>query len=131
MGTFLTDGAGRALYLFTSDTASKSMCATGDCPNQWPPLVTTGSATAGSGIMAGKLDTITRPDGKKQVTYNGHPLYYFAGDTAPGQTTGQGNNGFGAVWWLVKPSGDELTASAAPSSAPTSPSGSGAGGGWS
>jgi predicted lipoprotein with Yx(FWY)xxD motif len=133
-GSFLTDSSGRALYLWTPDTKSKSMCS-GACASAWPPLTAKGSPTAGTGAAASDLGTISRSDGTKQVTYAGHPLYYFAGDKAAGQTNGEGSNGFGAPWYLVGPSGQQITslsaASAPSSTAPSSSSGSNAGGGWS
>ena len=88
--------------------------------------------------MSADLGTITRSDGTKQVTYKGHPLYYYAADTSPGQVTGQGSNSFGAKWWLVAPSGAAITKSASggSSSGGSSSSSSGgsssssSGGGW-
>ncbi len=112
LGRYLADSSGRALYLFASDTGSKSTCA-GACAAAWPPLIDKGSASAADGASAGDIATITRPDGAKQVTYAGHPLYYFAGDSAAGQTNGQGVDGFGALWWLVAPSGQKITAATA------------------
>jgi predicted lipoprotein with Yx(FWY)xxD motif len=110
------------------------MCS-GACATAWPPLTATGAPTAGTGVTASDLGTINRSDGTKQVTYAGHPLYYFAGDTAAGQTSGEGSNGFGAPWYLVAPSGQQITslsaASAPALTAPSSSSGSNAGGGWS
>jgi predicted lipoprotein with Yx(FWY)xxD motif len=117
LGSFLADGSGRALYLFGADSGSKSNCA-GACVAAWPPLTATGSVSASGGASAGDVATITRQDGTKQVTYAGHPLYYFAGDSGAGQTNGQGVDGFGALWWLVAPSGQKITTnadSAAPS----------------
>ena len=117
LGSHLADGSGRALYLFASDTNSTSNCS-GACAAAWPPLTAKASVSAGDGASAGDIATITRQDGTKQVTYAGHPLYYFAGDSAAGQTNGQGVNGFGALWWLVAPSGQKITTtgdSAAPS----------------
>jgi predicted lipoprotein with Yx(FWY)xxD motif len=132
--SFLTGGSGRALYLWTPDTKTTSMCS-GACATAWPPLTATGAPTAGTGVTASDLGTINRSDGTKQVTYAGHPLYYFAGDTAAGQTNGEGSNGFGAPWYLVAPSGQQITslsaASAPALTAPSSSSGSNAGGGWS
>jgi predicted lipoprotein with Yx(FWY)xxD motif len=130
--SFLTGGSGRALYLWVPDTKTKSMCS-GACAGAWPPLTVKGSPTAGTGARASDLGTIGRSDGTKQVTYAGHPLYYFAGDKAAGQTSGEGSNGFGAPWYLVAPSGQQITSlsAAAPSAAPSSSSGSNAGGGWS
>ncbi|MDT4922771.1 MAG: hypothetical protein QOG01_484 [Pseudonocardiales bacterium] len=140
--SFLTDSSGRALYLWTPDTMTKSMCS-GACATAWPPLTAKGAPTAGTGATASDLGTISRSDGTKQVTYAGHPLYYFAGDNAAGQTNGEGSNGFGAPWYVVAPSGQQITnlsaasapsptaPSTAPSSAPSTSSGSNAGGGWS
>jgi predicted lipoprotein with Yx(FWY)xxD motif len=107
----------------------------GACAAAWPPVPATGALTTAGGAKAGDLGTITRSDGAKQVTYDGHPLYYFVGDSAPGQTAGQGSDNFGAKWWLVAPSGAQITtantAPAAGSPAPAAPASSNAGGGWS
>jgi predicted lipoprotein with Yx(FWY)xxD motif len=132
--TFLTDGSGRSLYLWTPDTMTMSKCS-GACATAWPPLTATGGPTAGTGVTATDLGTISRSGGTRQVTYAGHPLYYFAGDNGPGQANGEGSNGFGAPWYLVAPSGQQITslsaAPAQPSTAPSTSSGSNAGGGWS
>jgi len=141
--TFLTDGSGRAVYLWMKDTGDASQCS-GACASAWPPVTTTGSVTAGGSAVASDLGTITRSDGSKQVTYDGHPLYYFAGDSGAGTAAGQGSDGFGAKWWLVAPSGSDVTATvtsftagssgggSAPSPSPSqSSSKSSAGGGWS
>jgi predicted lipoprotein with Yx(FWY)xxD motif len=116
LGSFLADGSGRALYLFASDTSSASTCS-GACAAAWPPLTAKGPVSATGGAASSDVATITRQDGAKQVTYAGHPLYYFAGDEAAGDTEGQGVDGFGALWWLVAPSGQKITntASSAPS----------------
>jgi predicted lipoprotein with Yx(FWY)xxD motif len=114
LGSYLASSSGRALYLFASDTSSTSSC-TGECAVAWPPLTAKGSVTALDGARSSDIATITRPDGTRQVTYAGHPLYYFAGDSGAGQTNGQGVDGFGALWWLVAPSGQKIT-TAAPSS---------------
>jgi predicted lipoprotein with Yx(FWY)xxD motif len=108
LGTYLTDSAGRALYMFTSDTSTKSTC-NGACVGAWPPLTATGSVSVSGGAVRSDLGMITRSDGTNQVTYAGHPLYHFSGDPAPGQTTGEGSTGFGALWWLVAPSGKAIT----------------------
>jgi predicted lipoprotein with Yx(FWY)xxD motif len=105
---YLTDGSGRALYLWVADKGSKSVCS-GECAVDWPPLTTKGTPSAGGGVKAGELGTSARADGAKQVTYNGHPLYYFEGDSGPGTTTGQGSPQFGAKWWLVAPNGAAIT----------------------
>ena len=107
LGTFLVDSAGRSLYLWEADKGTKSMCS-GACAAAWPPLTTTGKPTAGKGVNASLLGTTKRNDGSLEVTYGGHPLYYFAGDTSPGQITGQGSNGFGAKWYVVSPAGKAI-----------------------
>jgi predicted lipoprotein with Yx(FWY)xxD motif len=107
LGTFLVDGNGRALYLWDADHGSKSTCS-GACAQAWPPLTTTGPPKASGAVKGSLLGTTKRTDGSREVTYAGHPLYYFAGDTQPGQTTGQGSNGFGAPWWVVTPAGTAL-----------------------
>jgi predicted lipoprotein with Yx(FWY)xxD motif len=109
-GTFLTDGSGRAVYLWVKDTGGTSAC-TGACAGAWPPVTAAGTVTAAGSAKASDLGTITRSDGTKQVTYDGHPLYYFEGDSGPGTASGQGSDGFGAKWWLVSPSGSDITAS--------------------
>src|SRR6476660_7439470 len=89
-GSIVVDGKGMSLYLFTKDTKDSGTSAcTGSCAVQWPPLTTTSGSPAGEGVT-GKLGTISTPDGKKQVTLNGMPLYYFAKDTKPGDILGQG-----------------------------------------
>ena len=107
LGTILADKTGRTLYLFEQDSGRKSAC-TGACAAGWPPLTASGTPTAGSGINAGMLATITRADGKSQVTYNGHPLYTFAGDSKPGDTKGEGANAFGARWFAVSSDGSAI-----------------------
>ena len=139
-GAFLTAGSGRAVYLWAKDGMNMSACS-GACAAAWPPVPATGKLTATGGAKASDLGTITRSDGTKQVTYDSHPLYYFVGDSAAGQANGQGSDNFGAKWWLVAPSGAEITgsdtaaAAAAPANAPapaaSATSGSSnAGGGW-
>lgn len=107
-GTILADSSGRTLYMLTADTPTKSIC-TGACPPIWPPLTVTGSPTAGSGVKASLLGTITRSDGSHQVTYNGHPLYTFVKDSAPGQVNGEGINHFGGIWYVLNAAGDPVT----------------------
>ena len=131
-GAFLVNGSGRTVYMFAKDSTNQSACS-GACASAWPPVTTTGAATVSGGAKASDLSTITRADGTKQVTYDGHALYYFAGDSSAGQTNGQGVDGFGAKWWLVAPTGSVITTAAggsgqAPASSPTA---SKAGGGWS
>jgi predicted lipoprotein with Yx(FWY)xxD motif len=129
-GVYLTGASGRAIYLWEADAKGMSSCA-GACAKVWPPVTTDGTPSAGKGVTASDLGTITRSDGTKQVTYMGHPLYYFVSDTSAGSTTGEGSDGFGAKWWLVAPSGSAITTSASASPASSSSSSSSAGGGWS
>jgi len=109
----LTNSAGFTLYWFALDTSTTSKC-TGSCATYWPPVK--GPASAGSGVT-GTLGTITRPDGSTQATYDGHPLYTYAGDSAPGQNKGNGLNASGGVWHEVTVSGAAPAASTSPSSA--------------
>jgi predicted lipoprotein with Yx(FWY)xxD motif len=124
-GTFLTDGSGRTVYLWVKDGMNKSTC-TGACASAWPPVMATGKLTASGGAKASDLGTIARPGGGKQVTYDGHALYYFAGDSSAAQTSGQGSDSFGAKWWLVAPAGTQITA--ADTATGSAASGSSAGG---
>jgi predicted lipoprotein with Yx(FWY)xxD motif len=128
-GSFLTNGAGRAVYLFMADSTGKSTCD-GACASAWPPVIATGQPTASGGAQASDLGTITRSDGTKQVTYDGHPLYYFVGDTGPGTDKGQGVDGFGAKWWLVAPSGSSITTAVTISGSASAPASSSGGGGY-
>jgi predicted lipoprotein with Yx(FWY)xxD motif len=107
-GTYLVGPSGRALYLWEADSGGQSSCS-GNCANVWPPLLTTGSPVASGGAISSDLGTITRDDGTMQVTYLGHPLYYFMDDHSAGTTTGQGSDSYGAKWWLVAPSGSAIT----------------------
>src|SRR5580704_17857270 len=119
-GAFLTAGSGRAVYLWAKDGMNMSACS-GACAAAWPPVTATGKLTATGGAKASDLGTITRSDGTKQVTYDGHPLYYFVGDSAAGQANGQGSDNFGAKWWLVASSGAEITASSDTAAAAAAP----------
>jgi predicted lipoprotein with Yx(FWY)xxD motif len=106
-GSIVVDAKGMSLYFFTKDTKDSGTSAcTGSCLVEWPPLTTTSGSPAGEGVT-GKLGTISTPDGKKQVTLNGMPLYYFAKDTKPGDILGQG---VGGVWYLSDPSGAMIKA---------------------
>ena len=95
--TVVTNAKGFTLYWFVPDTATTSKC-NGSCATFWPPVK--GPATAGAGVT-GKLATIKRADGSAQATYNGHPLYTYVGDHAPGQATGNDLNANGGVWHEV------------------------------
>jgi predicted lipoprotein with Yx(FWY)xxD motif len=113
-GTYLTDLSGRALYMWMGDNARRSA----DCAGAWPPLITGTAPSAQGAARAANLGTITRSDGSKQVTYKGHPLYYFVVDSGPGTTKGQGSDSFGARWWLVAPSGAAVTVNGSSSVSP-------------
>lgn len=115
MGTYLTGASGRALYLWVADKGNKSVC-NGACAAVWPPVTTKGTPSVSGGAVSSDLGTTTRSDGTKQVTYKGHPLYYYIADKSAGQTNGEGNNGFGAKWWLVAPSGSSITSAGSSSS---------------
>jgi predicted lipoprotein with Yx(FWY)xxD motif len=110
--TVLTNSKGFTLYSFAPDTPTTSKC-NGSCITYWPPVK--GPATAGTGVT-GKLATIKRSDGSLQATYNGHPLYTYVADTAPGQAKGNGLNLSGGVWHEVTASGAAAPASAASAS---------------
>lgn len=125
LGNYLADGSGRSLYLFTSDGVNSSSC-NGTCSTYWPALTGSGMPAAATGVTAGLLASFIRPDGTRQISYAGHPLYHFALDNAAGDTKGQGLNDFGARWWLVTPSGMPITGGAAPAS----PSSAGSNGGY-
>jgi predicted lipoprotein with Yx(FWY)xxD motif len=117
--TVLTNAQGFTLYWFVPDTSTTSNC-NGSCATFWPPVK--GPATAGTGVT-GKLGTITRADGSTQATYDGHPLYTYKGDTAPGQATGNNLNLSGGVWHEVTANG----AAAAPAPSTSTSSGGGSG----
>ena len=131
----VTNSKGMTLYWFVPDTSTTSKC-TGACATYWPPV--TGPVTAGSGVT-GTLGTITRADGTTQATYDGHPLYTYVADTAPGQAKGNGLNLSGGVWWEMTVSGAKPATSTTSSNTSsntsggggTSTSGSGSGGGMS
>jgi predicted lipoprotein with Yx(FWY)xxD motif len=111
----LTNAKGHTVYWFVPDTPAKSNC-NGACTSYWPPVP--GPAAAGPGVT-GKLATIKRSDGSVQATYDGHPLYTYVGDTAPGQANGNGINLSGGVWHEMTASG----AAAPPSGKPSGPGG--------
>src|SRR5262245_62392647 len=116
--TVLTNSKGLTLYWFVPDTSTKSNC-NGSCATYWPPVA--GPASAGSGVT-GQLGTITRSNGVKQGTWNGHPLYTYVGDTKAGMDKGNGLNLSGGVWHAIV-----LTGSAAPAASPSASSGGGYG----
>ena len=107
-GRILVDGKGRALYLFTREPSTKSRCY-GRCAVAWPPFYARGKLRAGSGLEAGKLGSSRRRDGRRIVTYNGHPLYYYVTDRKPGQVTCHNVVEFGGTWLVVNPDGNAVS----------------------
>jgi predicted lipoprotein with Yx(FWY)xxD motif len=107
-GRILVDGKGRALYLFTREPSAKSRCY-GQCAVAWPPFYARGKLRAGSGLDAGKLRSSRRRDGRRIVTYNGHPLYYYVSDRKPGQVTCHNVVEFGGTWLVVNPEGNAVS----------------------
>jgi predicted lipoprotein with Yx(FWY)xxD motif len=108
LGHILVDSQGRTLYLFKKDSGPKSTCF-GACATNWPPVRASGKPTVGTGVRVSSVATIARSDGGRQVTYGGHPLYLFAGDSKPGDTNGQGVDAFGAAWLALSASGNAIT----------------------
>lgn len=104
LGEVLVNAEGMTLYLFMPDSMETSAC-TDDCVSAWPPLMA--AAVAGDGVDQALLTTAPRTDGDDQVAYNGHRLYTYAGDSAPGDTTG---HGVGDVWFAVTPAGEAVPA---------------------
>jgi predicted lipoprotein with Yx(FWY)xxD motif len=113
LGRIIVNAQGRTLYMFAADKHGKSACY-GTCATFWPPLLTSTTHIAATGLKASLLGTTKRTGGKLQITYNGHPLYLFLKDTKPGQTTGQGLNASGGLWWVLSPAGAAITRTAAP-----------------
>lgn len=126
LGKILVDAHGRTLYLFEKDSGGRSFCA-GSCASVWPPLTVNGTPTPGGGVSASALGTTSR-GGKTQVTYHGHPLYYYVSDSGPGQVGGQGLTQFGALWYVISPEGHAITNGAGSQSSAGSSSSSGGGG---
>jgi predicted lipoprotein with Yx(FWY)xxD motif len=133
-GKILVDSSGRTLYYLTSDSASSPTCTTGSCTGLWPPLMTKGKPRAGKGISKKLLGT-TKRGSKLQVTYHGHRLYLYAGDSGVGQVNGEGIKSFGGTWYVLtgkgKPVKASLTSSKSGSGTGYGSSGSsGSSGGW-
>ena len=103
-GRILLDGKGFALYAFTRDGRGRSQC-TGACARAWPPYIARGPLRAATGVAAKGLGVTKRADGRKQVTFDGRPLYYYVGDRRPGQVLCQNVDEFGGLWLVVRPSG--------------------------
>jgi predicted lipoprotein with Yx(FWY)xxD motif len=105
-GSILVSGSGRTLYEFTKDHANKDSCAAiSGCAEVWPALDARGRPTAGSGVKASLLSTINLPHGGKQVTYAGHPLYLYSGDSGPAEISYIGAKQFGGSWYAINASG--------------------------
>ena len=126
LGKTLVDANGRTLYLFQGDKPNVSrLSAAGQAI--WPPYTSTTKPRATGGAAAAKIGTITGSNGNKQVTYNGHPLYYYVGDHQPGQAAGQGLNQFGALWYVLSPQGVAVTSAPTPSAPSSASTGNGYG----
>jgi predicted lipoprotein with Yx(FWY)xxD motif len=108
LGTILTAGPdGLTVYMFEGDSVGKSNC-NGACASVWPPVTVSGTPSAGGGAMQADISVIARADGTKQLAYKGHPLYWFSGDKAAGDTNGEGVHGFGNNWYVLDPSGNKI-----------------------
>ncbi|HEY2767122.1 MAG TPA: hypothetical protein VGI76_02625 [Solirubrobacteraceae bacterium] len=108
LGTVLVAGPNHmTVYLFEADKGTTSNCSSA-CAQAWPPVTTSGEPKAEGGAQSAHLGTTTRSDGTKQVTYNGHPLYYYVSDQSSGETTGQGVKSFGAAWYVLNPAGKKI-----------------------
>ena len=124
MGKTLVDGNGRTLYLFEGDRAGVSTLSAAGAA-VWPRFASAGPVRAENGAQAALIGTTTSPTGVKQVTYEGHPLYYYVGDSTPGSTRGQGLNEFGALWYVLGASGNAITRTPSTSTAtPAAPASS-------
>jgi predicted lipoprotein with Yx(FWY)xxD motif len=123
VGKILTDGSGRTLYLFEKDTGPMSTCA-GACAANWPPFTAKSKPAVSGGATSADITLIKRSGGQEQVTYKGHPLYYYSGDRAAGDTNGQGVSAFGAPWFVLSPAGSKITGSSSGSGSSTSSGGS-------
>lgn len=119
-GTVLANAAGMTLYLFAKDTPTSSACLAA-CKATWPPVILSASPAPGS--LPKGYGAIRRPNGQIQLTFDGHPLYTFAGDRSPGQITGNGINANGGLWWAITPAGTELGSPSSSSSGGTTGSG--------
>ena len=125
LGKTLVDANGRVLYLFEGDRRGQSTLSTAG-QAIWPPLTSATKSAAGAGVIAPEISVIKGAGGSSQIAYNGHPLYYYVGDRAPGQTKGQGLNQFGALWYVLSPGGTAITsARTTPAPAPPASSSSG------
>jgi predicted lipoprotein with Yx(FWY)xxD motif len=103
-GRILSNGRGRALYLFTADHGKGSNCS-GDCATAWPPYIVKSAPTAISGAKPGLVGTTRRSDGKLQATYAGHPVYFYVSDNEPGEVLCQAALEFGGYWYVLRANG--------------------------
>ena len=110
-GTILTTGTGATLYDFVPDTKNRSACVDDPCVFQWPPLLEHGPLRVGRGVDAALVGTLRRPDGARQLSYGGHPLYTYGLDVTPGMVTGQGIDQDGGLWYVLGPRGNQITTS--------------------
>jgi predicted lipoprotein with Yx(FWY)xxD motif len=124
VGNTLVDANGRTLYLFEADRRGVSTLSPAGLA-VWPAFTGAVTPQAKGGAVAADIGTVAGPGGTRQVTYNGHPLYYYVGDHQPGSTAGQGLNQFGALWYVLSPSGSAVTSVPA-----TAPAAEGASGGY-
>ena len=109
LGKVLATSSGRTLYLFMKDKNGKSSCY-GQCTGYWPPLMKKGTLRAGAGVKARLLGTTKRKNGKRQVTYKGHPLYVYSLDGGAGKLEGQRQNTFGGKWYVLSAAGSAIKA---------------------
>jgi predicted lipoprotein with Yx(FWY)xxD motif len=105
----LATGSGHTLYDFAVDSSTTSRCPTGACTISWPPLLVKGRVVIEGGVESSLVGEISRPGGARQVTYAGHPLYTYTEDSAPHQTSGQALVQFGAPWYVISVSGQQIT----------------------
>jgi predicted lipoprotein with Yx(FWY)xxD motif len=113
VGSFLVDSKGRTLYLFETDKGTRTTCFDA-CAKAWPPVRANAKPATRGGARARKVGTAPRPDGARQATYNGHPLYLYEGDETPGKVNGQGVKAFGARWYVLSPAGKQITKGSPP-----------------
>lgn len=108
-GPILATGAGNTLYDFVPDTPTHSACVGNPCALQWPPLLEFGAVRVGRGVDRALVGTLRRPGGTVQLSYDGHPLYLYAGDMTPGMVMGQGISQDGGVWYVLGARGEQVT----------------------
>ncbi|HWC81834.1 MAG TPA: hypothetical protein VG756_17940 [Pseudonocardiaceae bacterium] len=123
IGSIVLDGQNRTVYRFDKDTANPAVSnCSGSCAAQWPPVLAPAGSPRLSGVNAGKVGTVTRADGARQLTINGWPIYEFAGDSGSGDINGEG---VGGTWFAITPAGGKALPGAATGAQPTTSSGGG------